>query len=245
MQRYLIILFFLLITTLLSSNPTEAKTRSREEFEKTGHVIWEIKTNQKIIAITFDDGPHPVYTNQVLDILAEYDAKATFFVTGKKVDQNPDILKRIVKEGHEVANHTYNHVRGNKMNAKKLTAELNSTTESITRTTGVKPTLFRPVGGYFNDLIINTAAKNDYLVVMWSWHQDPKDWNGTTANKIAKHVISSTRPGDIVLLHDSGGDRAKTVKALEPILDYLKKNNYKCVTVSKMLMLSEKLPQFP
>ena len=245
LQRYLLIIFFLLITTFISSIPTKAIIRSREEYEKTSHVIWEIKTDKKIIAITFDDGPHPVYTPLILDILAKYDAKATFFVTGKKADEYPDVLKRIVKEGHEVANHTYNHVRGNKMNSKKLITELETTAESIKRITKIKPALFRPVGGFYNDLIINTAVNNNYLVVMWSWHQDPKDWNGTNTNKITNHVISSARPGDIVLLHDSGGDRTKTIKALERILDFLTKNNYKCVTVSEMILLSEELPQFP
>ncbi|WP_409972548.1 hypothetical protein [Bacillus sp. Bva_UNVM-123] len=81
--------------------------------------------------------------------------------------------------------------------------------------------------------------------MMWSWHQDPKDWNGTNAKKIANHITSSARPGDIVLLHDSGGDRAKTVKALESILGFLAMNEYKCVTVSEMIMLSEGLPEFP
>ncbi len=238
MQRYLFIIFFLITTLLLTSIPTEANTRSREEYEKTGHAIWEIKTNKKMIAITFDDGPHPVYTPQILDILAKYNAKATFFVIGKKVDEHPDVIKRIVKEGHEVANHTYNHTRGNKMNSKKLVTELDKTAESIKSITNIKPTLFRPVGGFYNDLIINTAVKNNYLVVMWSWHQDPKDWNGTNANKISKHVISSAKPGDIVLLHDSGGDRTKTVNALDPILDFLTKNNFECVTVSDMLFYS-------
>ncbi|WP_409972549.1 polysaccharide deacetylase family protein [Bacillus sp. Bva_UNVM-123] len=124
MFKYFVVSFFLFLTFFLSSVPTEALTRSRAEYEKTGHVIWEIKTDEKLISITFDDGPDPVYTPQILDLLDKFNAKATFFVTGHKADTYPELIKRIVKEGHEVGNHTYNHMRGNKIDSKKLKNEL-------------------------------------------------------------------------------------------------------------------------
>jgi len=245
MIRYFVILTLLYIQLFLSTNTVDAVTRDRGYYEKTGRVIWDLKIDEKLISITFDDGPHPIYTPQILDTLAKYNAKATFFVTGNRADKYPHLLKRIVKEGHEVGNHTYNHISGRNVTSISLKNELDSTANIINRITGVTPVLFRPVGGFYNDTIINTAIRNDYLVIMWSWHQDPEDWKKPSANKITKHVTSAAKPGDIVLLHDSGGDRSHTVKALESILDYLTEHNFKCVTVSEMMALSEKLPQFP
>ena len=245
MLKYSVALTLLSIHLFLSANTVEAITRDRDYYEKTNHVIWDVKTDEKLIAITFDDGPHPVYTPQILEILAKYKAKATFFVTGNRSDRYPHLLKRIVKEGHEIGNHTYNHLPGRRLSSISLKNELDQTAKTINRITGITPVLFRPVGGYYSDMIINTAIENNYVVIMWSWHQDPMDWKKPSANKIAEHIISAAKPGDIVLLHDSGGDRTHTVKALESILDYLTEHHYKCVTVSEMIALSEKLPQFP
>nr|WP_307470824.1 polysaccharide deacetylase family protein [Cytobacillus purgationiresistens] len=198
--------------------------------------------NKKVISITFDDGPDPIYTPEILDLLAQYNAKATFFVSGNKAEEHPDILKRIAKEGHEIGNHTYNHIYNASISEKTLSAELDSTNNLIEKVTGYRPVLYRPVGGLYNDSIINTAVKKDYLVIMWSWHQDPMDWSNPGSKKIVNHVISNVRPGDIVLLHDSGGDRTQTISALKSILEHLKKHQYTVVTVSDLIVHSEDIP---
>jgi peptidoglycan/xylan/chitin deacetylase (PgdA/CDA1 family) len=217
-----------------------ASTSSREEYEKTGHVIWEIKTKEKMVALTFDDGPDPLYTPQILDILAKYNAKATFFVIGSEAEKYPNIIKREVKEGHEVANHTYNHIYNFHADPENIKYELNTATNTIDRITGgYKSSLFRPVAGYINDFIIKNAIKNGYNVVLWSWHQDTRDWSKPGVEKITTHVISNTRPGDIILFHDSGGDRTQTVKALKNILDFYMDKGFECVTISDMLYRSE------
>lgn len=218
-------------------NYIQATTASREVYEKTGNVIWEGNTQEKIVAITFNDGPHPSYTPQILDILAKYNAKATFFVSGNKVKSYPDILEREVKEGHEIANHTYNHIYDKNMSAVLLSSELDQTDKVIWEIAKYKPSLYRPVGGFHNDLIINTAVKKGFKVVLWSWSQDPQDWKRPAANTISNHIIKSLRAGDIILLHD-WTDRPQTVKALETTLDYLYKNGYECVTVSDLLFRS-------
>lgn len=174
-----ILLFISICSTQI---PAYAFTDSREAYEKTGQVFWEVNTKEKMVAITFDDGPHPIFTPQILDILAKYNAKATFFVAGNKVKRLPAILKRQVKEGHEIANHTYNHIYDRNITSAKLTAELNQTDKIIKLITDYKPTLYRPVGGLYNNLIINTAIKNEKLVILWSWHQDPQDWKNPAAN---------------------------------------------------------------
>ncbi|MFP5115918.1 polysaccharide deacetylase family protein [Bacillaceae bacterium C204] len=240
-----IVIVTVLIFSLFSyQTNTLASTHSREVYEKTGHVFWEVNTNQKIVALTFDDGPHPIFTPQILDILAKYNAKATFFVAGNKVIRFPDLLKREVKEGHEIANHTYHHIYGN-MTSEKLSSELEETDKIIKKITGFKPSLFRPVGGYYNDLIINTALKNGKVVVLWTWGQDTRDWADPPVSQICNTITKGVKPGNIILFHDWHGSEytqtCQTVKALDTILDFLYKNGYKCVTVSELLYRSTQI----
>lgn len=245
MKKNSIFLIFFIIALCSKSISIYAFTDSRKAYEKTGKVIWEVNTKEKIVSLTFDDGPHPIFTPQTLDILAKYNAKATFFVAGNKVKRFPAILIREVKEGHEIANHTYNHIYDKNITAAKLTSELNQTDEIIKQITGYKPTLYRPVGGLHNDLIINTAIQNGKLVILWSWHQDPQDWRSPAASKISKHIIKGVQPGNIILLHDWNGsefsETSQTVEALENILIHFKNNGYTCVTVSEMLYRSIKI----
>ncbi|MGE7601664.1 polysaccharide deacetylase family protein [Peribacillus sp. NPDC097675] len=244
LKPIIITLTLLTFLCFVHSIGANAATQSRENYESTGNVIWEVKTHQKIVAITFDDGPHPDYTPQILDLLAKYDAKATFFVAGNKVKSYPDVLKREVNEGHEIANHTYTHPYDRNISANKLSSELDNTDKIIKNLSGYRPSLYRPVGGLHNDTIINTAVNKGFKVVLWSWHQDPKDWAMPPASKISNHIIKALQPGDIILLHD-WSDRPQTVQALETTLDYLYKNGYECVTVSELLYRSHlKFPEF-
>ena len=130
-----------------------------------------------------------------------------------------------------------------------LTSELEQTDEIIQRITGDKPTLYRPVGGLYNDLIINTAIKNGKIVILWSWHQDPEDWKRPRASKISRHITKGVQPGNIILLHDwigSGVDQtSQTVKALESIMEFLSRNGYECVTVSELLYRSSTIIPSP
>ncbi|WP_391119666.1 polysaccharide deacetylase family protein [Psychrobacillus sp. L3] len=226
----LIVLFFCI------AYATSAMDRGRPYYEKKGYVLWGIKTEEKVIALTFDDGPHSTYTPQILDLLAEYHAKATFFVIGERAESFPDLILQIGKDGHEIANHTYSHPL--KITPDKLKEELKKTNEIIHDITGTYPLFYRPVGGSYNDRIINTAIENGYKVIMWSWHQDTEDWKTPGVNKIVKKVLSGASPGDIVLFHDAGGDRSQTVKALEEILPELQKQGYKFVTISELIEIN-------
>jgi peptidoglycan-N-acetylglucosamine deacetylase len=227
-----------MIVVFLFLNHIPAQATDRFDYEKTGKATWEVKTDEKMVAITFDDGPSPVYTPQVLDVLAKHKAKATFFVVGKHAIKHPEIIRREVLEGHEIANHTFNHsniVR----DSKKLENEIEITTDTLKEITGFSPSLFRPVGGNYNDVIINTAAENGYHVVLWSWHQDTKDWKNPGVSRITKRVISGVKPGNIILFHDSGGNRTQTVQALDQILTELEEEGYEFVTVSEMLFRTQ------
>lgn len=214
--------------------------RGRKFYEEHGKAIWEIPTKQKVIALTFDDGPSSKYTPQILDILKQYHAKATFFVVGTCVKAHPDVVKREILDGHELANHTYHHSVSRGLNEEEIRNELRKTKQTITQLTGYSPKLFRPPGGYYNETIINVSNQEGYTVVMWSWHQDTYDWKKPGVHNIVKKVLSNARNGDIVLFHDNGGDRRQTIEALKKILPELQKRGYKFVTVSELLQMHPK-----
>ncbi|MCZ2258097.1 polysaccharide deacetylase family protein [Sporosarcina sp. G11-34] len=210
-----------------------ATEKGRAYYENKGYILWDVQTEEKVIALTFDDGPHATYTAEILDLLSAHDAKATFFVLGERAEKFPNLILRQKNEGHEVANHTYSHPYSS--TPENLEMELKKTNEIIFEITGTYPLLYRPVGGSYNEPTINTAVKNGYKVVLWSWHQDTEDWKRPGVNKIVEKVLSGAKPGDVVLFHDAGGNRSQTVKALEEILPELKKEGYEFVTVSELL----------
>ena len=212
---------------------TFATEKGRPYYEKKGYILWDIKTEEKVIALTFDDGPHSIFTPQVLDVLEKYDAKATFFVIGERAENFPDIILRQQNEGHEIANHTYTHPYSGTPGS--LENELKKTDQVIFDIIGRYPALYRPVGGSYNEETINIAVQNGFKVIMWSWHQDTEDWKKPGVQSIVTKVLSGAKPGDVILFHDAGGDRSQTVKALEEILPALKKEGYKFVTVSELL----------
>lgn len=240
MKKVLIVLCVFFIICMMS-NPNTFASSKKAEYKRKGLAIWQVNTKEKMVALTFDDGPNPVYTSQILDLLAKYNAKATFFVIGERAKEFPEIIKREVTEGHEVGNHTYSHIYDFDNSPKKFVQELERSSNTIKDIAGYKPTLYRPVAGYYNDLILNTAIKNGYRVVLWSWTQDTRDWSCPGINKITHNVVSDIKPGDITIFHDSGGDRSQTVCALENILKFLKKEGFKCVTVSEMIFHSESI----
>jgi polysaccharide deacetylase family sporulation protein PdaB len=211
--------------------------KGRRYYEELGHILWEINTEKKVIALTFDDGPHRKYTPEILDLLAEYDAEATFFVVGENAEKNPKVVSRMYEEGHELAIHTYTHPL--KANVPNVLKEIRQTHETIYGISGFSPTLFRPVEGRYTDELIDAVVKEGYKVVMWSWHMDTLDWKNPGVNKIVDIVLKGTKPGNVVLFHDGGGNREQTVKALEKILPELVKKGYRFVTISELLELQK------
>ena len=214
---------------------TQLLRRRREGLitKKKGMFSGILKQQEKIIALTFDDGPHSTFTPQILDLLEKHDAKATFFVIGERAEILPNIILRQLEEGHEIANHTFTHPYTN--TPEGLEKELKKTDQVIYDITGSYPALYRPVGGSYDERIIDIAVQNGFKVVMWSWHQDTEDWKRPGVNKIVTTVVSGAKPGDIVLFHDAGGNRSQTVEALEQILPALKKEGFEFVTVSELL----------
>jgi cellulose synthase/poly-beta-1,6-N-acetylglucosamine synthase-like glycosyltransferase/peptidoglycan/xylan/chitin deacetylase (PgdA/CDA1 family) len=202
-------------------------------------------TDAKKIALTFDDGPDSNYTPKILDILKKYNATATFFVLGTNGNSNKNLLSRIVNGGSEVGNHTYTHPNISLISPEQFRLELDTTERLFEGVLGRKSLLFRPP--YSEDIepatpdqvqpLIDTKALGYYTVGM---HIDPNDWARPGADQIVNLVVAGAQNGDgnVVLLHDAGGDRSQTVEALPKIIEQLQAQGFQFVTVSDLMGLS-------
>ncbi|HET8662629.1 MAG TPA: polysaccharide deacetylase family protein [Micromonosporaceae bacterium] len=179
-------------------------------------------TGSAAVALTFDDGPHPTYTPQILDLLRSYGVRATFCVVGTQVRQYPALVARMVREGHSLCNHSWHHDTSlGSRTAAEIRSDLSRTNAEIQRAApGARIRYFRQPGGRWTPLVIQVAA--DLGMVSIDWDVDPRDWNRPPAQQIADYVIRYTRRGSIVLMHDGGGDRSATVAACRTILPNLK-----------------------
>ena len=187
----------------------------------------------KKIALTFDDGPHPRYTERILKILDKYGVKATFFVIGVNIQNYPEPLKLIRAAGHEIANHSYSHDNSNDLSAENAIGEMKSCEELIYSTVGIRPKLFRPPRGANNADVENAAREMGYSVVLWS--VDTLDWKNTPPKDILDTVGRSVHGGDIILMHDYTSGKNTTCDALSLIIPRLLEEGYEFVTVSELI----------
>ncbi|MFJ7886780.1 polysaccharide deacetylase family protein [Lysinibacillus xylanilyticus] len=236
-KYYLLISLCIFGLFLFVVNEKSFADKGRKYYEEAGQILWDINTDEKVIALTFDDGPHKKYTPDILDILDKYNAKATFFIVGENAEKNPELALRIHEEGHELAIHTYTHPF--RTNVSNLMKEIKQTHATIYGITGYVPVLFRPVEGQYTDSMIDAIAKEGYKVVMWSWHLDTFDWKNLGEKKIINTVLKGAKPGSVVLFHDGGGNREQTVRALEKILPELEDQGYRFVTISELLEIQK------
>ncbi|MEO6054943.1 MAG: polysaccharide deacetylase family protein [Chthoniobacterales bacterium] len=201
-----------------------------------------INTTEPVIAITYDDGPSAKLTPQLLDTLKEKNVKATFFVLGEMVAQNPDIVRRAAAEGHEIASHTWDHKALNRLSAEAVASELNKTSQIIFEVTGKKPTLMRPPYGATNSAL-NKRINDEFGMKVIIWSVDPLDWKDPGASAVTSRILAQTHPGAIILSHDI---HAGTVKGAPETLDQLKAKGYRFVTVTELLAMDKgPLPKPP
>lgn len=193
-------------------------------------VIWEGDRNSKNIALTFDDGPNAKYTPQVLAILAKEKIHATFFLIGKNAEHLPNLVKQIHQEGHEIGNHTYSHPRLTKVSSWKIKDEVEKTRDIVKEITGQPTVLFRPPYGIFDTRTLAELAIRKFDVVLWSI--DSRDWAKPGTKAIEKNILSRVRGGSIILCHDS---HDQIVQVLPEIIEKLKAQGYKFVTVPEMI----------
>ena len=185
-------------------------------------LVWQIPTKEKVLYLSFDDGPHPVATPFVLDELKKYDAKATFFCIGKNVEGYPQLYRRILLEGHKVGNHTYDHLNGWKVDDKRYLENIRAAARLI------DSDLFRPPYGRIGALqssLLRSAPFN-YKIIMWQVLSADFD-RALTADRCARYVIRDARPGSIVVFHDSEKAFDRLRGALPAVLEHFSGLGYR------------------
>jgi len=190
-----------------------------------------VETRRSEVALTFDDGPHPEHTPRLLDILAEHRVRATFYVIGTMVRRYPAIVQRIVAEGHELGNHTWNHPTLSQHGDARILSEIDRTQEVIWQTVGQLPVTFRPPYGAMSPRQSRMLHERRNLPSV-NWSVDPQDWQRPGASVVARRMIEGARPGAIILAHDIHGP---TVRAVPEAIAGLQARGFRCVTMSELL----------
>ena len=199
---------------------------TQEEYDKL--FSNSIDKNKKMVAITFDDGPHATNTYKILDILDCNNAKATFFMLGSNIEKNSDVVKAVYDRENEIGIHTWNHKELTKLSLEEIQSEVNSTADAIFNLTGERPVLVRPPYGSVNNTV--KSALSNYILILWN--VDSLDWKSRNEEKIVPLVMNNVKDGDIILLHDI---HSTTIPAVEKIVKQLTEQDYQLVTVSDML----------
>ncbi|MEU0883158.1 polysaccharide deacetylase family protein [Lentzea sp. NPDC005914] len=206
---------------------------SSRTFQFFGELINRVETTEKVVALTFDDGPDPAGAQQVLDTLQEEQIKATFFLMGRDLRSHPELGRKIAEAGHEIGNHTYNHQRMVGVTPGTVAKEIEDTDQQI-RDTGYQGEIhFRPPNGKKLFALPHYLKTHNRKTIMWDVEPDSE---GTpVAQQIETDVLEETRPGSIILLHPMYQSREETRKALKPIIAGLKERGFRFVTVSALL----------
>ncbi|MBP2702779.1 polysaccharide deacetylase family protein [Microbispora sp. RL4-1S] len=198
-----------------------------------GRCIVHAGRAQPEVALTFDDGPHPVHTPRVLDVLRRYRVTATFFCVGLHVRAHPGIAARIADEGHTLGNHTWSHPYLPDLGRDEVLGQVDRTAEALRRATGETPTLLRPPYGGRSPEVLSWLAEAGQTTVLWD--VEAADWAMVGAPAIVRNVVDGTDFGSIILLHDGGGDRSQTADALPGILEFLLVRGCRFVPVDHLL----------
>jgi peptidoglycan-N-acetylglucosamine deacetylase len=205
-----------------------------------GNTITSVPLKDKYIALTFDDGPNPPYTDQIVEYLHQQHVHATFFVVGRAVEKYPDVVRREVEYGDAIGNHSWDHAHLILETRRHIRSELEQTDAAIVSATGVHTKLFRPPFGARDYAVIGVAHDLGYQVIMWSVPL-PRDWEHPPPDVIASRVMKYASSGSIIVLHDGNkgrpGDRSNTVEATKLIVSALRAEGYQLVTVPELIRL--------
>jgi peptidoglycan-N-acetylglucosamine deacetylase len=202
------------------------------------NLVFKAPSQKKTVAITFDDGPHPSQTPLILELLAQHNFKATFFMTSTNMRRNKDLLRTVAASGHEIANHTCNHPNNFFLNRTRLFAEINDTKKFIEDFTGKPNRFFRPPYGLFTPSTFSICKQLNLTIVLWNINSF--DYKCPGVSHIANRVISRIKPGDICLFHDCHfRDTTKiysqTISALKTVLPFAAGKGLKCITIGELL----------
>lgn len=210
-------------------------TKVNDTLYVNSHVIQNVQTTRKVVALTIDDGPHYKTTPKILQTLKEKQVRATFFVLGVNVETSPELLSKEIEAGHEIGNHGYSHTPLTSMTKENIEKEVKNTENLITSAT-TKPVLFRPPGGAYNAKTARVLQNLGYSIVMWN--VDPHDWARPSVDEVVNSVLTNVIPGSIILMHD-GQYPLPTAAAIALIIDKLRNQGYEFVTVSELLKYNE------
>jgi cellulose synthase/poly-beta-1,6-N-acetylglucosamine synthase-like glycosyltransferase/peptidoglycan/xylan/chitin deacetylase (PgdA/CDA1 family) len=199
--------------------------------------VHSVEPQTRTVALTFDDGPDPRWTPEVLDVLRRHGVHATFFVVGARVLEHPDLTRRLLSEGHEIGNHTFSHVDVGALPGWELGLQLSLTQSAIAGAAGVRPVLFRPPYASTPDAVsVNSLdawrplADRGYLIALSDF--DSKDWKRDGVAAIVQRATPPGEAGGVILFHDGGGDRSETIAALDRLLTSLQRRGYRFETMS-------------
>lgn len=220
------------------------QTESYVKFPKPIEVVRYGKSNKKEVVLSFDDGPDPAYTPEILDILDRYNVKGTFFIVGENAMMHPQLVKRMFDEGHEIGNHTFTHPDVSAITPARLRMELNATQRLFQGITGHSMTLFRPP--YIADTELGTRSEQvpimraqDMGYTMVGESLDSGDWQDTSRVELVNRILDQLKEGNVILLHDAGGDRSITVEALPTLIEVLQSSGYTFTTVADLIGRSD------
>ena len=202
---------------------------------------FNLEGDRKYVALTFDDGPSSPYTEQYLDILERYGVRATFFFLGESVEQNPELARKVVEAGHQVANHTMAHNQLTAVDGETVRAEVRRSAEVIERDCGVATTHLRPPYGDFTERSWLATGGDVSASVRWSG--DSEDWRLPGADAIVENALVNVHSGTVILMHDGGGDRSQDVEALPRLIERLQGDGYEFVTVSDLMRAAGDIPE--
>ena len=219
-MKKIIIIFTSIILIILLWNLSRSK-----DYQIFGKIINRINTSEKIVALTFDDGPTINHTDQIIEILNSTNIKATFFLVGKYIEENPQEFKKIVDHGHEIGNHSYSHSKLHFSTKERIENEIINTENILENLIGNTAQYFRPPHGFFTPTILSTARKLNKIVVMWTINSYDFDIR-SSQDTIIKKVVSHIEPGSIVLFHDGHKLGQRTATCLKTLLPILKKRGY-------------------
>ncbi len=193
--------------------------------------VSHVRVEKPYVAVTFDDGPHPSLTPQVLDIFRKHDARATFFVLGRSSTGNRSLLARAVAEGHEIGAHSWSHINMRSSSTERIFREFDRTFSVVEQATGYRPWVIRPPYGAVNARLVNLMYER-YGTPAILWDVDTRDWRRPGVQKVIRRAVDNAQPGSIILLHDI---HPSTIAAVEGIVTGLQKRGFQLVTVSQLL----------
>ena len=222
--------------SLPAGSKPEAMSWVRLEKRYPGSFVTRGSGERRAVALTFDDVPDPRYTPQVLDILARHRVRATFFVVGSRAVKHPALVRRMVREGHLIANHSYSHALFRKSSMYRFQEEIDRTDRILAKLSGYRPRFIRPPYGEITPRQVEWSRRRGYIIA--NWDVDSVDWRQIPKHRVLANIRKTLQPGSIILQHAGGGygqDLSGSVEALTPLIRMLRAKGYRIVTLDELL----------